>query len=522
MFNNIYVHELVPTEYNGIGINGDAASSNISVLNSVFWRVEGQAIWIKGDGWIVRNNNISHGSVLNWLNGTDATGDTDAIRFFGINHIIQYNHIHDFLKPAEQGGRNPHIDAFQTYSNYSSPLDTYNVLIDGNYIDGGDQGVFATDDSEMNGIGDSLHHIYITNNVFKDTDSIQLSLGDAANSVIANNTFIGGTTLQMRLRAMGTYGVGCDSTVVKNNIFYSDYYGSQPDEDSGDDIVFDYNIHNIDFSWPEQLDGYNEYSLFGVDPQFTDPDNGDFTLQADSPAIGFADSALVAYLVDKDIEETERTWTDGESDAGAYLYGTPPEYDLNPVEELVQTGASTTTIKVSWPDTLANESYFRIKDIEGSTLATVSANDTTATITVGLDYDEWVVILAGYVNGESAPTDSINATTEAQVVTTITISPATASMQVGTTFTPSATVYDQDGGTMEGETVTWTSDNTGVADVDESTGVITAVASGLATITAAVGEVEGTATVTVYEGSAYNGQNGYDSGAYDGQKGYDY
>ena len=60
----------------------------------------------------------------------------------------------------------------------------------------------------------------------------------------------------------------------------------------------------------------------------------------------------------------------------------------------------------------------------------------------------------------------------------------------------SATVLDEDGEEISGATVTWNSSDVEVATVDED-GVIEAVGEGSATITAASGEVAGTAEVTV-------------------------
>jgi uncharacterized protein YjdB len=81
-------------------------------------------------------------------------------------------------------------------------------------------------------------------------------------------------------------------------------------------------------------------------------------------------------------------------------------------------------------------------------------------------------------------------------VTSISVAPSQSSVQVGRTQQLSATVRDQNGNAMTGQTVTWTSSNAGVARVDAA-GLVTAVAAGGATITASVGAVSGTASVTV-------------------------
>lgn len=82
------------------------------------------------------------------------------------------------------------------------------------------------------------------------------------------------------------------------------------------------------------------------------------------------------------------------------------------------------------------------------------------------------------------------------VVTTVTVSPSNPSIQTGATATLSATVKDAQGNVMAGQTISWSSNSTGVATVN-SAGVVTGVAAGSATITASCAGKSGTATVTV-------------------------
>jgi len=81
-------------------------------------------------------------------------------------------------------------------------------------------------------------------------------------------------------------------------------------------------------------------------------------------------------------------------------------------------------------------------------------------------------------------------------VTRIDVSPASASVAVGKTSTFTATPKDVDGATVTGKSVAWSSSDQAVASV--SGGVVTAIKPGAVTITAAVGTVQGTASVTVF------------------------
>ena len=81
--------------------------------------------------------------------------------------------------------------------------------------------------------------------------------------------------------------------------------------------------------------------------------------------------------------------------------------------------------------------------------------------------------------------------------TSITLSATSLSFSsVGATQQLSATVKDQNGATMSGATVTWTTSAASVATVS-STGLVTSVADGSATITATEGSVSATASVSV-------------------------
>jgi Big-like domain-containing protein len=85
------------------------------------------------------------------------------------------------------------------------------------------------------------------------------------------------------------------------------------------------------------------------------------------------------------------------------------------------------------------------------------------------------------------------------VVTTVTVSPASVSVAVGANSALEATVKDQNGSVMTGQTVTWSSNNTVAATVSSS-GVVTGVAAGSATITGTSSGKTGTSAITVTAG----------------------
>jgi uncharacterized protein YjdB len=114
---------------------------------------------------------------------------------------------------------------------------------------------------------------------------------------------------------------------------------------------------------------------------------------------------------------------------------------------------------------------------------------------------------SGLVTGVSAGTATITATSGgksgsaavtvvAVPVATVSVSPATASVAVGSSVPLSATPRDSAGKALNGRVVSWATSDVAVATVSSS-GVVTGVAVGSATITATSEGKSGTAAITV-------------------------
>lgn len=119
--------------------------------------------------------------------------------------------------------------------------------------------------------------------------------------------------------------------------------------------------------------------------------------------------------------------------------------------------------------------------------------------TVVADGSVGIIAPEGFVVVESVSDGTYTYTLRAVVpVTGVTLSQTNASMYTGNTVNLTATVTPDD---ADDKTVTWSSSNTSVATVDAN-GVVTAVGTGTANITATVGTVSATCEVTV---STYTG-----------------
>src|SRR5690242_7117836 len=114
---------------------------------------------------------------------------------------------------------------------------------------------------------------------------------------------------------------------------------------------------------------------------------------------------------------------------------------------------------------------------------------------------------SGLVTGVAAGTVTITATSEGKSgtasitvagapVATVTVTPASASVQAGQTVQLTATLKDANGNILTGRVVTWSSNNTSVANVNSS-GLVTGVAAGgPVTITATSEGKSGTSAIT--------------------------
>ena len=114
---------------------------------------------------------------------------------------------------------------------------------------------------------------------------------------------------------------------------------------------------------------------------------------------------------------------------------------------------------------------------------------------------------SGLVTGVAVGSVTITATSEGKSgtasitvnpppVATVTVSPASASIRVGSTVQLTATLKDANGNVLTGRTVTWTSSNTKAATVNAS-GLVTGLATGSATITATSEGKSGTSIIKV-------------------------
>ncbi|MBI2938394.1 MAG: Ig-like domain-containing protein [Thaumarchaeota archaeon] len=128
-----------------------------------------------------------------------------------------------------------------------------------------------------------------------------------------------------------------------------------------------------------------------------------------------------------------------------------------------------------------------------SSNTTVGTVSSTGLFTADVNGIATVTANSGSVNGTATVTVIM---LSPPVLTTITVTPSTASLAINGTQTFTATTLDQYGNPINA-TVTWSSSNTTVGTINNSTGQFKALANGTTTITATHGSINGSATVTV-------------------------
>ena len=122
-----------------------------------------------------------------------------------------------------------------------------------------------------------------------------------------------------------------------------------------------------------------------------------------------------------------------------------------------------------------------------SSIATVSSSGVVTGVAIG---SAWVVA------SSEGKKDSASVTVTLPPVASVSVSPSSVSLDVGGTKALTVTLKDASGNTLSGRSVTWVSSDKAVTTVSSS-GVVTAVGAGSATMTAASEGKSGTASIAV-------------------------
>jgi uncharacterized protein YjdB len=149
-----------------------------------------------------------------------------------------------------------------------------------------------------------------------------------------------------------------------------------------------------------------------------------------------------------------------------------------------------------------------VKDANGSVLTgravTWSSSDTAvATVDASTGLVTAVGVGAASIAAKSeGKSGSASLAVSLVPVSSVTVTLGSSSVNIGQTTLASAVAKDASGNVLAGRTITWSSSNPAVATVNASSGLVTAVMVGMASITAASEGKTGFATVTAANTSA--------------------
>lgn len=363
-------------------------------------------------------------------------------------------------------------------------------LTSGTYL-GNNMGIFVEDTATAR----------VANNVIYKANGYSFHVSNSQNVTGENNTIVEGWWGNF-------YSLGnCSGLTLRNNIFYardgSDNLNITSDEGRSG-RTFDYNLFyrpstsdmiKVDGSWYTftgyQGLGYDTHGKFG-NPSWVNVGARDMHLMSGSPAVNAGTSTGAPAT---DIDGVSRP-AGGAYDIGAYEYGgtitPPPSPVLNSVtitpatvslttggtkaftaQALDQNGAALTGATYNWAAT------------GGTMSATTGASSTYTAGTTAGTYQVTLTVTANGVTKTATAAVTVTAPAPTPVLTSVTLTPATATLAAGAVQAFTAKGLDQNGAAMSGVTYGWT-----------ATGGSLSAATG-ASSTYTAGSAAGSYTVTV-------------------------
>lgn len=181
-------------------------------------------------------------------------------------------------------------------------------------------------------------------------------------------------------------------------------------------------------------------------------------------------------------------------EGGSIVAATPPpvaSVTVSPASASLAPGA-TQQMTATTKDASGNVLTGRIVTWASSSAASASV-DASGLVTAVATGSATITATSEGQSGTSAITVSPTLTP----VATVTVSPPSATLNVGATQQLTATTLDANGNTLSGRSSTWSSDAPSIAAANASTGLVTAIAPGSATISATSEGQTGTSAVTV-------------------------
>ncbi|MBW4471867.1 MAG: DUF4347 domain-containing protein [Stenomitos rutilans HA7619-LM2] len=511
----------IQPSYDGTGQNIVNYSNHITISNNTISKFPGGGIGSNMSDYItIENNTISETSLYSTL-GTSAisilhshNSDSNTTDY---KFVIQGNTIHDNIQLI------PWIQATKVSEGHGIILDSNrNNEVDSDVKESAYEGKFL-----------------IANNTVYDNGGFGVTVFQSENADIVNNTLYHNSS---NLDVKGEISVINSGNVRAENNIMSARDGSRSNLIyQSSDVIFDNNLtYNSSTTFQStspagatmgsgqsyvdssanNAAATNETSaklqnIIEQDPQFVDPENGDFTLKAGSLAID-AGSSDFSSVVSTDADGTTRRDGDGingvETDIGAHEYtGTPtltPASLFIAVKDSIKSEGNSGTTPFTFTITRSGDTTSAVSvdyAVTGSGSKTANAADFGGTLPGGT---------INFAANETSKTLTINVqgdtTAEPDEGFTVTLSNASSGATIATA-TATGTIQNEDSATIEAKAVsTYRSEgDTGTTpftfnvirsgDVSGTTKVSYTVSSGTGTNPASADDIEGgfyTGTVT--------------------------
>ncbi len=293
VISNCTIYNIGPSEsntYDGIGGGG----TNTSILNNVVYNVCEDSIETGGNNILVDGNEVYN---TGWGGAACEASHPDAIVVgAGTNQTIRNNYIYDTYSQGL------YIDIIGASTLTGTTLIYNNVF---NNVHGGNGAMTIHEDpGECNSV------VKIYNNTFYDNPNGTIALYNPKH---------------------------CTSIDIKNNLMYGNGGGMYIGTDAAPLTTSDYNFLQTSSVWSgtaysslltwQAASGQDTNSEWGTNPLWSNPANGDFTLQFSSPAKNVGVSLVGVFTTDKvGISRPQgAAW-----DIGAYEYVSSGGAILNP------------------------------------------------------------------------------------------------------------------------------------------------------------------------------------------------
>ncbi len=279
----------------GISVSG----SNTQVVKMEITNATGGGFYLSGENNYMARNIFRNCTTGGGINGNNllfseneitgvaryafliSHGDIDVMRVFGYNNIVRNNHVTDLVQ--ENIGTS-HVDFIQIYDNNREI--TRNLLIEGNYVDCFlHQGIWLESGSYP---GEYLvSDITIRNNVIKGFNAWAMCGYKTRNIVAENNLFIGNHAIfGSMVRGEGGQASYRNNIYVDVKVPYGTFEGAVL-TDSGNNLMY-----KLQRTFESEVD-------ITADPLFVNEANGDYHLQATSPAIDKGMQSVFSTDADK-------------------------------------------------------------------------------------------------------------------------------------------------------------------------------------------------------------------------------